>query len=65
MPEQRINWENVATDFLRYIAEAKAEAWEEGYESGSDDTGAWEDVTDGYVDFDEYEDTPNPYREDA
>ena len=41
----------------------QAKAWREGYEAGSSDSSAWEDVTDGYVDFDEYEDTPNPYRD--
>ena len=39
---------------------AMAQAWDEGYEAGSSDSSAWEDVTDGYVDFDEYEGTPNP-----
>lgn len=40
------------------------QAWDEGYEAGSDDVHAWIDATEGYADFDEYEDTPNPYRED-
>lgn len=42
---------------------AMAQAWDEGYEAGSDDTRAFNDVIDGYAYFDEYEDTPNPYRE--
>ena len=42
---------------------AMAQAWDEGYEAGSSDSSAWEDVTDGYVDFDEYEGTPNPYQD--
>ena len=41
----------------------QADAWDEGYEAGSNDSYAWEAVNEGYVDFDEYEDTPNPYRE--
>ena len=50
-------------DIDRALRTAMAQAWDEGYEAGSSDSSAWEDVTDGYVDFDEYEDTPNPYRE--
>ena len=41
----------------------QADAWDKGYEAGSDDTRAFNDVTDGYADFDEYEDTPNPYQD--
>ena len=41
----------------------QADAWDEGYKAGSDDTSAFAATVDGYVDFDEYEDTPNPYRE--
>ena len=44
---------------------AMAQAWDEGYEAGSNDSYAWEAVNEGYVDFDEYEDTPNPYRDDV
>ena len=44
---------------------AMAKAWDEGYEAGSNDSYAWEAVNEGYVDFDEYEDTPNPYRDDV
>jgi len=43
---------------------AMAQAWDEGYKAGSDDSYAWEAVNEGYVDFDEYEDTPNPYRDE-
>ena len=43
----------------------QADAWDEGYEAGSNDSYAWEAVNEGYVDFDEYEDTPNPYRDDV
>ena len=42
-----------------------ANAWDQGYEAGSDDARAFDDVTDGHVDFDEYEDTPNPYRNET
>ena len=51
--------------FDRMIAKIKAEAGDEGYEAGSDDAHSWADVTDGYGDFDEYEDTPNPYRDET
>ena len=47
------------------IAAVKAAAWNEGYEAGSDDAHAWADVADGCGDFDDYEDTPNPYQEEA
>ena len=43
---------------------AMAQAWDEGYEAGSNDSYAWQDATDGYAYFDEYEDTPNPYRDE-
>jgi len=42
---------------------AMAQAWDEGYKAGGDDTSAFAATVDGYVDFDEYEDTPNPYRD--
>ena len=42
-----------------------ANAWDQGYEAGSDDARAFDDATDGHVDFDEYEDTPNPYRNET
>ena len=41
-----------------------ANAWDEGYEAGSDDARAFDAVTESWVEFDEYEDTPNPYQED-
>ena len=41
------------------------QAWDKGYEAGSDDTRAFNDVTEGCAEFDEYEDTPNPYQEDT
>ena len=47
----------------RAINRIKADAWDEGYKAGSDDTSAFAATVDGYVDFDEYEDTPNPYRD--
>lgn len=42
---------------------AMAQAWDEGYEAGSNDSYAWEAVNEGYVDYDDYEDTPNPYQD--
>ena len=50
-------------DIARALRVAMAQAWDEGYKAGSDDTSAFAATVDGYVDFDEYEDTPNPYRE--
>ena len=41
------------------------QAWYEGYATGTDDAHAWHDVTEGHVESDEYEDTPNPYQEDT
>lgn len=49
--------------FDQALRTAMAQAWDEGYKAGSDDSNAWEDVNEGYVDFDEYEGTHNPYRE--
>ena len=40
------------------------QAWAEGYEAGSDDARAFDAVTENWVEYDEYEDTPNPYQED-
>lgn len=42
-----------------------ANAWDQGYEAGSDDARAFDAVTESWVDFDEYEDTPNPHRGEA
>ena len=44
---------------------AMAQAWDEGYKAGSYDTREFDAVTECRVDYDEYEDTPNPYREDV
>ena len=41
------------------------QAWGEGHEAGWSDAHAWHDVTEGHVESDEYEDTPNPYQEDT
>ena len=41
------------------------QAWAEGYETGTDDALAWLDVTEGHVESDEYEDTPNPYQDET
>ena len=38
-------------------------AWDQGYEAGWSDAHAWLDVTEGHVEPDEYEDTPNPYQD--
>ena len=50
-------------DIDRALRTAMAQAWGEGYEAGSYDTSAFAATADGYVDFDDYEDTPNPYRD--
>ena len=42
-----------------------ANAWDQGYEAGSDDARAFDDVTAGHVEPDEYEDTPNPYQDET
>ena len=42
-----------------------ANAWNEGYEAGSDDARAFDAVTESWVEYDEYEDTPNPYRNET
>ena len=42
-----------------------ANAWDEGYEEGWSDAHAWYDATEGHVEFDEYEGTPNPYRNET
>lgn len=44
---------------------AMAQAWDEGYEAGSYDTREFDAVLESRVDYDDYEDTPNPYQEDA
>ena len=49
--------------FREAIRRAKADAWNEGYEAGSDDARAFDAVTESWVEFDEYEDTPNPYQD--
>ena len=38
-------------------------AWAEGYEAGGDDARAFDAVTENWVEYDEYEDTPNPYQD--
>ena len=43
----------------------QADAWDEGYEAGSDDARAFDAVTENWVEYDEYEDTPNPYRDET
>ncbi len=53
--------DHITPFFETIIRQAKAEAWDEGYTTGSEDSAVWEDVKNGYRD--EYEDTPNPYRE--
>ena len=40
-------------------------AWAEGYEAGSDDARAFDAVTESWVEYDEYEDTPNPYQDET
>ena len=42
-----------------------ANAWDQGYEAGSDDARAFDAVTESWVDYDEYEDTRNPYRDET
>ena len=42
---------------------AMAQAWDEGYEAGSYDASAFAATADGYVDYAEYGDTPNPYQD--
>ena len=43
---------------------AMAQAWDEGYEAGSYDTREFDAVTESRVDYDDYEDTPNPYQDE-
>ena len=43
----------------------QADAWDEGYEAGSYDTREFDAVTECRVDYDDYEDIPNPYRENT
>ena len=64
---RRMGWpeDELIAQTRRFIRAVKAQAWDEGYEAGSSDSSAWGDVTDGYAYFDEYEGTPNPYREDV
>ena len=45
------------------IARLKAEAWDEGYEAGSSDVELHLAALHGHTDYDEYEDTPNPYQD--
>lgn len=47
------------------VKQMLATAWDEGYEAGSNDVEAHLDALHGHTDYDEYEDTPNPYREDT
>ena len=42
---------------------AMAQAWDEGYEAGSSDTREFDAVMESRVDYDDYEDTPNPYQD--
>lgn len=46
-----------------FVRALKAEAWDEGYEAGSNDVEAHLAALHGHTDYDEYEDTPNPYRD--
>ena len=47
------------------IKTAMAQAWDEGYKAGNHDTREFDAVTESRVDYDDYEDTPNPYRDDV
>ena len=60
---QYMTFAQAEIDFLTFLEQAMAVAWDEGYEAGSNDGCAWQDVTEGYTEFDDYEDTPNPYRD--
>ena len=52
-------------EFTRFVNSIKADAWDEGYEAGNHDTREFDAVTESRVDYDDYEDTPNPYRDDV
>ena len=41
------------------------QAWDQGYEAGSDDARAFDAVTENWVEYDEYEDTPDPYQDET
>ena len=42
-----------------------ANAWDQGYEAGIDDARAFDAVTENWFEYDEYEATPNPYRDET
>ena len=46
------------------VKQMLANAWDQGYEAGIDDARAFDAVNENWFEYDEYEDTPNPYREE-
>ena len=47
----------------KQVKQMLATAWDEGYEAGSNDVELHLNALNGHTDYDEYEDTPNPYRD--